>query len=91
MMSVQALADMKKQCEVQLASQREVHAAELAVLSQQVADAITKAEQADRTRATADDVVALKAALAVVHEEQRVRPNSCIRLHAARCHKGPVW
>ena len=65
---------MKEQYEAQLAALKQAHTMEVAALQEQLAEARLKAAgSADQARAVAEDIAALKAALAVVQEEQRVR------------------
>ena len=60
--------------DARLAKQREAHAAEVAPRREQLAARRTEAAvSADQARKVADDIAALKAALAVVHEEQKVQ------------------
>ena len=66
---------VEEQFEARLAAQRELHSTEVAALRNQLAEARTQAAgSAERARAVGEDVAALKAALAIVQEEQRVQP-----------------
>lgn len=73
---------MEERCEAQMAAQRATHTAETAALQGQLAEARSVAAgSADQARAVAEDISALKAALAIVHEEQKVQisvvPSRC--------------
>ncbi len=79
---------IEEQFEARLAAQTEAHSAEVAVLRGQLAGASAQAAGfAERARAVGEDIAALKAALAIVQEEQRVQPPLCV-IHA--CPVGEV-
>jgi len=74
--------------EARLAAQREAHAAELAALRGQLAEARVQAVgSAERARAVGEDIAALKAAIAIVQEEQRVQSplSACVLVTSGRC------
>ena len=71
---MQELNRVQEQCEARLAAQSEAHSAQVAALHDQLSEARAQAAgSAEQAHAVAKDVAALKAALAVVQEEQRVR------------------